>query len=131
MMTDPLSDMLTRIRNALMMKHSQVTIPYSKLKEAVLKVVEDCGFVKGYEVLSEGIRKQLVVQLKYSESGQGTIAALRKVSKPSRKIFSGYEDLKPYRRGLGVQILSTSKGILSDEEARKQKVGGEVLMEIW
>lgn len=131
MMTDPIADMLTRIRNALMMKHEQVTIPYSKLKEAVLKILAESGFLKGYEVLGESIRKQLAVQLKYDGEGKGVIADLQRVSKPSRRIFSAYEDLKPYRRGFGVQILSTSKGVLSDEEARRQKVGGEILMEIW
>lgn len=131
MMTDPIADMLTRIRNALLMKHEQVTVPYSKLKEAVLKIVSEAGFIKGYEVLGEAIQKHLVVQLKYAGDGKGVIANLKRVSKPSRRIFSAYEDLKPYRRGFGVQILSTSKGVLSDEEARRQKVGGEILMEIW
>ena len=131
MMTDPLADMLTRIRNALMMKHEQVTVPYSKLKEAVLKIVAETGFIKGVEVIGESIKKQLVVQLKYSAEGRGSIAFLGRVSKPSRRIFFGYEDLKPYRQGLGVQILSTSKGVFSDTDARKHKVGGEVLMEIW
>lgn len=131
MMTDPIADMLTRIRNALLMKHEQVTVPYSRMKEAVLKIIAETGFIKGYEVLGESIRKQLVVQLKYAGDGKGVIANLKRVSKPSRRIFSAYEDLKPYRRGFGVQILSTSRGVLSDEEARRQKVGGEIIMEIW
>lgn len=131
MMTDPIADMLTRIRNALLMKHEQVTVPYSRMKEAVLKIIAETGFIKGYEVLGESIRKQLVVQLKYAGDGKGVIANLKRVSKPSRRIFSTYEDLKPYRRGFGVQILSTSRGVLSDEDARRQKVGGEIIMEIW
>ena len=131
MMTDPIADMLTRIRNALMMKHKQVTVPYSKLKEAILKIVAETGFIIGFEVIGESIKKQLVIQLKYSEEGRGSIAFLGRVSKPSRRIFSGYEDLKLYRQGLGVQILSTSKGILSEADARKHKIGGEILMEIW
>lgn len=130
MMTDTLSDMLTRIRNALRMKHEQVTVPHSRLKEAVARILSKGGYLGSLEVLGEGTRKTLVLQLKYLPDGTSAITRVNRVSKPSRRVYLGYPDLKGYRGGVGIQILSTSKGILSDGEARGKKVGGEILLEV-
>lgn len=131
MLTDPISDMLTRVRNALMMRHAQVPVPYSRLKEAVVKILKQEGFIHGYEVLGEKTKKMLVIELKYASDGKSVITTLRKISKPGRRFFAGYENFKSYREGMGLKILTTSKGILSDHEALKQKVGGEILIEVW
>lgn len=131
MMTDSTSDLITRIRNALMMQHAQVTIPYSRLKESVLKILQQEGYIQNIEILGEGVRKMLVVGLKYAADGSPVITSLRKVSKPSRRVYRGTSDIKAFRRGLGLKIITTSKGLLSDGQARKQKVGGEVLIEVW
>ena len=119
------------MRNALMMRHEQVNVPHSRLKEGVLKILKQEGFINGYEVLGEKTKKMLVVQLKYTSDGKAVITTLRKISKPGRRSFSGYENFKSYREGMGLKILTTSKGLLSDHEARKQKVGGEILVEVW
>lgn len=131
MMTDNLADMLTRIRNALMMQHKEVRIPYSRLKESILKIFTQEGYIRGVEVSGEKVKKTLTVSLKYGPDGKSVISTLQRVSRPSRRVFSGHEDLESFRKGLGVRVLTTSKGILSDFEARRQKIGGEILMEIW
>ena len=131
MLTDSIADMLTRIRNANSMHHECVPVPYSRMKESVLKILLSENFVKGYEVVGEKTKKMLMVSLRYSSAGEPVITTLRRLSTPGRRLFSGYETLKQYRDGMGVKILSTSKGVLSDSEARRQKVGGEVLLEIW
>ncbi len=131
MLTDPISDMLTRIRNAILVHHPQVTIPHSMLKEAVLKVLKQEGLLFGYEVVGEKIKKSLVIGLKYTDEGKSTISVLRKVSRPGRRVYFGSENLKPFRSGLGVRVVSTSKGVMSDTIARKEKIGGEVLVEAW
>lgn len=129
MMTDSLADMLTRIRNALMMKHEQVTLPYSQLKEAVAKILAGVGYLRSCEVVGSGVQKALVLQLKYLSNGVAAITRLSRVSKPSRRVYLGYQDLKG--KGMGIQILSTAQGILSDGEARQKKVGGEILLEVY
>ncbi|OGQ47973.1 MAG: 30S ribosomal protein S8 [Deltaproteobacteria bacterium RIFCSPLOWO2_02_FULL_46_8] len=131
MMTDPLADMLTRIRNAIMMRHEQVTMPHSRFKESVLKVLKKEGFVVDFETVGSGTKKALVVALKYATDGTAAITNIRKVSKPGRRFFGGYQELKPFRGGLGVRILTTSKGVVSEAEARNQKLGGEILVEVW
>lgn len=131
MLTDPIADMLTRIRNAILVRHAQVDVPYSTFKESVLKVFLQEGLISGFEVVGEKNKKVIVVQLKYMEEGKSTISMIRKISKPGRRVFCECEQLKPFRSGLGVRVISTSKGVLSDSEARKQKVGGEVLVEAW
>ena len=131
MLTDPIADMLTRIRTAIGVRHPQVILPYSTLKESVLKVFQQEGLIDGFEILGEKQKKVLVVQLKYMDEGKSTISTLRKVSKPGRRVFCGVENLQPFRSGLGVRVVSTSKGVMSDNEARKQKIGGEVLVEAW
>lgn len=130
-MTDNIADMLTRIRNALLMKQEQVVVPYSKLKEGVAKLLCREGFLRGVEVAGEKTKKSLVLRLKYLADGSPVITNLKKISHLSRRVYSGFEDLKPFRSGMGVRILTTSKGILTDEEARQKKLGGEVLLEVW
>lgn len=131
MMTDTTSDLLTRMRNALLMKHQQVTIPYSRFKESILKILQEEGYIDHFEVLGKEVRKMLVVDLKYDGEGNPTMTNLCRVSKPSRRIYQAYSDLKKVRHGLGLRILTTSKGVMSDHQARKQKVGGEILIEVW
>ena len=131
MMTDTIADMLTRVRNALMMKQEQTSVPHSKLKEAIAKILEKEGFINGFEVLGEKIKKSLVIQLKYLPDGSSVISNLQRVSRLSRRVFLGHEDLKSFRSGLGVRILTTSKGIMSDQEAKEKKMGGEILLEVW
>lgn len=131
MMTDPIADMLTRIRNGVRMRHEQIVVPYSRFKEACLAVLCKEGFLNRVDKIGEKKGKMLVVWPKYSLVGEAAVSTLRRVSKPSRRFFSSYEDLKDIRHGLGVRLLTTSKGILTDKEARAQKVGGEVLLEVW
>lgn len=131
MMTDPIADLLTRIRNAVLMHHEQVSIPYSGFKEAVLKILKQEGFIHGYETAGEKHKKALVVQLKYAGNGQPAIDTLQRVSKPGRRVFIGHDALKPLRHGMGVRLLTTSKGVMSDHEAIRRKMGGEILLEIW
>ena len=131
MMNDPISDLLTRIRNAQTAKHPQVSVSYSKLKEQIVAILKREGFVGNCQVVGEGTKKQMVIDLRYHANGKGIIEALSRVSKPGRRIFSTYEELNPVRSGFGFAVLSTSKGLLTDVEARQQKVGGEILLEVW
>jgi small subunit ribosomal protein S8 len=131
MMTDPIGDMLARIRNAGGARHAQMTCPSSKLKLAVAKVLSDEGFVG--EVSSDGDEKKptMTIDLRYQDDGRLMIEGMRRVSKPGRRIYVGANDVKQVRAGLGMAILSTSKGVLCDRDARAQKVGGEVICEVW
>jgi len=131
MMTDPLGDMLTRIRNAQMRGQKVVSTPASKLRQRVLDVLQSEGFIRGYaEVeLRDGV-KELEIELKYYE-GQPVIREIKRVSKPGRRIYSSVKDLNPVRNGLGIAILSTPKGVMTDNEARTQNVGGEVLAHVF
>src|SRR3989338_3540977 len=125
MMTDPIADLLTRLRNAQTVKLPLVTIPYSKMKEAILKILRQEGFVTDFETVGEGIRKQLAVTLKYTDQGSGVIETMRRVSRPGRRVYLGSDAMKPVRNGLGLAIVSTSKGVMTDQKARSQKLGGE------
>lgn len=130
-MTDPIADMLTRIRNALQVRRESVSIPYSKMKEAILRVIAAEGYVKGYEMIGEGIRKQLVVELKYVRQSEPVISGMKRISKPGLRVYHGAEGLESFSKGLGAAIISTSKGIMTHREASKAKMGGEVLCRIW
>ncbi len=130
MMTDPIADMLTRIKNANAMRHETVTVQSSQLKSAILEVLKNEGFIAGYTV-SKDVKSVTTITLKYTENNQRVIKGLKRISKPSLHVYSTAEDLPKVLNGLGVAIISTSQGIMSDKEARKQKIGGEVLAYVW
>jgi len=129
--TDTIADMLTRIRNANMAKHPTVDVPASNTKKAIAKILLDEGFIKSYEIIDENYQGVIRITLKYNSEKQPIIKGLRRVSKPGLRIYSGVEDMPRVMKGLGIAILSTSKGLLTDKHARQQKVGGEVLAFIW
>lgn len=131
MMTDPVADMLTRIRNGLMAKHKQVVIPSSTLKVEIARVLSEEGFIRGYDVSQASPRPQLRLHLRYDEDRRPVIAGLRRVSKPGRRIFSASNEIPWVQGGLGVAVLSTPKGIMTGREARRAGVGGEVLCYVW
>ena len=130
-MTDPIADMLTRISNASNQKHSAVDIPMSKLKLEMARILRESGFIVNYSVDGEGKDKKISVRLKYSRSDVPTITGLKRISKPGCRVYVGKDEVPRVIGGIGIAILSTSRGLLSDKEARKDKVGGEVLCYIW
>ena len=130
MMTDPIADMLTRIRNANQMRKETVVIPTSKVKSAILEVLKSEGFIADYTV-SADLKSETTITLKYTENNQRVIRGLKRISKPSLHVYSKAEELPKVLNGLGVAIISTSQGIMSDKQARKLKIGGEVLAYVW
>jgi small subunit ribosomal protein S8 len=131
-MTDPIADLLTRIRNAQKARHESCIIPASRVKEEVLKILKTQGFIKNYVRHEEKPQDKLVVFLRYQgKNRQGLITRLKRVSKPGCRVYRGYEDIKPLLGGLGFAILSTPQGVMTDKQARKSKLGGEVLCEVW
>jgi small subunit ribosomal protein S8 len=129
---DPISDMLTRIRNAMHAKQKQVEIPYSKLKYEIAKVLMLEGYISNFqEAVNEGSKKKIIIQLKYTENDKPVIYGLKRISKPSRRIYVKCDEIPKVIGGLGIAILSTPKGILTDREARNEQVGGEVLCQVW
>ena len=131
MMTDPIADMLTRIRNGLMVEKPSVDIPLSKVKKAVAEVLQREGFVWDSEIIEAEPRSTLRVNLKYGPNGERVIQKIDRVSKPGRRVYQSVTDLEPVREGMGIWILSTSQGVLSDREAREKNVGGEVLCRVY
>jgi small subunit ribosomal protein S8 len=127
MMTDPIADMLTRIRNATRIEHPQVDMPNSKILKGIAQVLKDEGYIWDFEVIDTVPAKTLRLQLKYGPNGERLITKIDRRSKPGCRLYQGYKELKPVLSGMGIQILSTPKGILSDRRARAEKVGGEVL----
>jgi len=130
-MTDPIADMLTRIRNANMALHESVSMPSSKLKEGIAKILATEGYVDGFEVTVDGNHKKLDIRLRYGSDRHRVIEGLRRISKPGRRVYAGSGDLPRVQGGLGVAIVSTSQGLLVDREARRRKLGGEILCEVW
>ncbi|MCG3113519.1 MAG: 30S ribosomal protein S8 [Candidatus Manganitrophus sp. SA1] len=130
-MTDPISDMLTRIRNAKMRKHEVVDIPLSKVKVELARILKEEGFIRNYRVVGESVKKNLRVYLKYVENDEPVISDLQRVSKPGRRVYVGKDEIPSVKGGIGVAILSTSKGLMTDQKSREAKVGGEVLCYIW
>ncbi len=130
-MSDPIADMLTRIRNAGKAKHTSVDIPGSKLKNQLAKVLKEQGYIKNYKFIKDAKQGILRVYLKYGESGSHAILSLDRASKPSRRVYLRAKDVKPYYNGMGVAILSTSSGVMTDGQARKANIGGELLCTIW
>ena len=129
--TDPIADMLTRIRNANSAKHETVDIPASNMKKAIAQILLDEGYIASYKVIEDDKQGVIRVTLKYGENKSQVITGLRRVSKPGLRIYSNVEDMTKVMKGLGIAIVSTSKGIMTDREARKQNVGGEVLAFVW
>lgn len=129
--TDPIADMLTRIRNANSAKHEIVDIPASNMKKAIAQILLDEGYIASYKVIEDDKQGVIRVTLKYGENKSQVITGLRRVSKPGLRIYSNVEDMPKVMKGLGIAIISTSKGIMTDREARKQNVGGEVLAFVW
>ena len=129
--TDVVADMLTRIRNANTAKHETVEIPASNLKKAIAQILLDEGYVKSFEVIDDGKQGIIKVALKYGENKQRIIQGLRRVSKPGLRIYAASKDIPQVLNGMGIAIVSTSKGIMTDREARKANVGGEVLAFVW
>jgi len=128
--TDPIADMLTRIRNAGAAKHATVDIPASNMKKAIAEILQQEGYIKNYQLVNDGVQGVIKVTLKYNGS-ENAIAGLRRVSKPGLRVYAGADELPYVLRGLGVAIVSTSKGILTDKKARESNVGGEVLAFVW
>ena len=129
--TDTIADMLTRIRNANNAKHDTVDIPASKMKTSIAQILLDEGYIKGFTITEDGKQGVIHMTLKYNANKAPVIQGLRRVSKPGLRIYTSCEDCPKVMKGLGVAILSTSKGVITDKEARKQNVGGEVLAFIW
>lgn len=131
-MTDPIADLLSRIRTAHLAKHDRLDVPSSKLKLEICRILKQEGFIEDYEALDqESIGKRVRIALRYNKQGEPAILHLKRVSTPGRRVYRGANELKPVLSGLGVGIVSTSKGLLTDKQARDQRVGGEVLCEVW
>ncbi len=129
--TDPIADMLTRIRNGLQARHSEVRIPHSKLKVRLAEILVAEGYLDDVEVVPAGVQSEIVVKLKYTPERRPVITGLRRVSKPGLRVFKNRSDLPRVQGGLGIAVVSTSRGVLADRDARRQNVGGEVLCEVW
>ena len=131
-MTDPIADMLTRIRNANTAKHDTVDIPASKMKEAIANILLEEGYIKAVELVEEGNFKTIRVTLKYGkDKNEKIITGIKRISKPGLRVYAGKDELPKVLGGLGIAIISTNKGVLTDKEARKEQVGGEVLAFVW
>ena len=129
--TDSIADMLTRIRNASSAKHDSVKIPASNMKKAIAQILVDEGYIKVFKVEDDGKQGMIEIALKYGQNKTAAITGLRRVSKPGLRIYSGCEDMPKVMKGLGIAIVSTSKGVMTDKDARKANVGGEVLAFVW
>ena len=131
-MSDPVADMLTRIRNANTAKHDTVDVPASKIKVAIAEILDKEGYIEGFEVVEEGNFKNIRITLKYGKDrNEKVITGLKKISKPGLRVYAGKDNLPKVLGGLGVAIISTNKGVITDREARKEQVGGEVLAFVW
>ena len=129
-LTDPIADMLTRIRNGNMARHIEVKVPFSKIKESMASILKNEGYIAGYEIKEEGNIRDIVITLKYMD-GDAVIKGLKRISKPGRRVYTSVENLPKVLGGLGIAIVSTPKGVITDKECRKHSVGGEVLCYVW
>ena len=129
--TDPIADMLTRIRNAYTAKHDTVSVPASTIKKAIAEILLEEGYIKGYELTEEGPKKTMTISLKYGPNRQRVITGFKRISKPGLRVYARKDNVPKVLNGMGIAILSTSHGVMTDREARKQGVGGEVLCYIW
>lgn len=130
-MTDPIADLLTRVRNAAKEKHEKLEIPASRLKANVVRVLKEEGYIKNFRLMREAGRPVIKVYLKYTDEGKSVIQGIRRISRPGLRRYSGYESMPRPLGGAGIAIVSTSMGVISGQRARAQKVGGEVLCEVW
>ena len=129
--TDSIADMLTRIRNAGAAKHETVDVPASKMKKAIAQILLDEGYIKSFQLIEDGKQGIIRIVLKYGENKTSVISGLRRVSKPGLRIYTNCEDMPKVMKGLGIAVVSTSKGVMTDKQARKENVGGEVLAFVW
>ena len=130
-MTDPIADMLTRIRNANVVKHETVDVPASNMKKELSRILLEEGFIRGYDVIEDGKQGLIRIQLKYGQTGERVISGLKRISKPGMRVYADKHEVPRVLNGLGISIISTSKGILTDKQARKENVGGEVICYVW
>ena len=131
MVTDPISDLLTRLRNASMVSKPSVSIPHSNFKLELAKLLKNEGYVSDVKVSGEGVKKLIDIDMKYSDEGMSVISSMNRLSKPGQRVYSSFDKLPRNNGGLGTVIVSTSRGLLSDSEARKRKLGGELICEVW
>lgn len=131
MVNDPIADMLTRIRNASMVKQKQVVMPSSKIKVSIAKILQDEGFIETFAVTDDKPQPRLLLRLKYTPQGRPVIGGLERISKPGRRYYSGHKEIPWVRSGLGINIVSTPKGLMTGRNARRQKLGGEILCNVW
>lgn len=129
--TDPIADMLTRVRNANSAKHATVDIPASKMKKAIAEILETEGYIKNYQIINDGKQGIIRITLKYNPGNEKALTGLRRVSKPGLRVYAGAEELPRVLKGMGIAIISTSKGVMTDKAARAAKIGGEVLAFVW
>ncbi|MFH7325292.1 30S ribosomal protein S8 [Desulfurivibrio sp. C05AmB] len=130
-MSDPLADMLTRIRNAGMVGHESVMVPLSKIKQGMAEILKQEGFIGAYEIVEDNKQGMIRITLRYDENNARVISGIRRKSKPGRRLYVKHDQIPKVMSGLGVAILSTSKGVMTDKQARSQQVGGEILCEVW
>ena len=131
MITDPIADMLTRIRNALVARHDSVEVPLSKMKKAIADILTEEGFINGYEVVDGEVQSVMKVNLKYGPNNEKVISGIKRISKPGLRVYANSENLPVVLNGLGIAIISTSKGVMTDKKARAAHIGGEVLAYVW
>ncbi len=131
MNTDPIADMLTRIRNANAVQHATTSMPASKVKENIAKILAAEGFIDGYEVKANGVGNTLTLKLRFGAKGEPAILGIRRVSKPGRRVYRKSHELPRAQGGLGVVVVSTSQGVMADRDARRRRLGGEVICEVW
>ena len=130
-MTDPIADMLTRIRNANVVKHETVDVPASNMKKELSRILLEEGFIRGYDVIEDGKQGIIRIQLKYGQSGERVISGLKRISKPGMRVYAAKDEIPKVLNGLGISVISTSKGVLTGKQARKENVGGEVICYVW
>lgn len=129
--TDPIADLLTRIRNANSAKHESVDVPASKTKKAIVEILNNEGYIKGYQVIEDGKQGVIRITLKYGANNEKVLSGLKRISKPGLRIYAGVDEMPKVLKGLGIAIVSTSKGIMTDKQARAEHIGGEVLAFVW
>ena len=130
-MTDPIADMLTRIRNANQMRYKEVEVPASKIKLEIARILKETGFIEDFKIKKDKVQNGIILNLKYGQNKERVITGLKRISKPGLRVYAKAEELPRVLNGLGIAVISTSKGIMTDKEARKESLGGEVLAYIW